>query len=117
MHNNLESINELIHDKGRLKVQRDLAVRKLHDIEGIECFTPKGEMYCFAKVDAEKFNITNDEKMIIDLLNNEKILLVHGRAFNIQNGIYFRLVFLPHIDELGTALDRIGEFFSYYRQA
>ena len=112
-----QSINELIHDKGRLKVQRDLAVEKLNQIEGIECVTPKGAMYCFAKVDGEKFNITNDEKMIIDLLNNEKILLVHGRAFNIQDGIYFRLVFLPHIDELGTALDRIGEFFSYYRQA
>jgi alanine-synthesizing transaminase len=55
--------------------------------------------------------------MIMDLLENEKILLVHGKAFNLNDGIYFRLVFLPHIDELTAALDRIANFFSYYTQA
>lgn len=111
-----QSINELIHDTGRLKVQRDFAVEKLNQIDGVECVKPKGAMYCFAKVDASKFNITDDEKMIVDLLNNEKILLVHGRAFNLNDGIYFRLVFLPHIDELTLALERISDFFSYYQQ-
>jgi alanine-synthesizing transaminase len=111
-----QSINELIHDTGRLKLQRDLAVKQLNQIDGIECVVPKAAMYCFAKVDANKFNITDDEKMIIDLLNHEKILLVHGRAFNLNKGIYFRLVFLPHINELTQALERISNFFSYYRQ-
>ena len=112
-----QSINELIHDTGRLKIQRDLAAEKLNAIDGISCVVPKGAMYCFARVDKEKFNIKDDEQMIMDLLENEKILLVHGKAFNLNDGIYFRLVFLPHIDELTAALDRIANFFSYYTQA
>ena len=111
-----QSINDLIIDGGRLKMQRDLASSMLNDIPGIECVTPKGAMYCFAKVDAKRFNITNDEKMIFDLLNNEKILLVHGNAFNLSEGVYFRLVFLPHSDVLKPALEKIGNFFDNYRQ-
>lgn len=111
-----QSINNLIADGGRLKVQRDLATRMLNDIPGIDCVKPKGAMYCFAKVDQKKFNISNDEQMIFDLLNEEKVLLVHGRAFNLNDGCYFRLVFLPHTDILTPALDRIGNFFKDYRQ-
>ncbi|MFC3095573.1 pyridoxal phosphate-dependent aminotransferase [Alteromonas sediminis] len=111
-----QSIDDLVVDGGRLKIQRDLAATRLNEIEGISCVTPKGAMYCFAKVDAKKFNITDDEKMIFDLLNSEKILLVHGRAFNLFEGVYFRLVFLPHSDELRPAMDRIASFFSYYKQ-
>ena len=73
-------------------------------------------MYCFAKVDEKKFNIHNDEQMVLDLLSSEKILLVHGRAFNLTEGTYFRLVFLPHSDVLVPALHRIGNFFRTYKQ-
>lgn len=111
-----QSINDLVHDGGRLKIQRDVASAMLNQIDGIDCVTPKGAMYCFARVDAKKFNITNDEQMIFDLLSEEKILLVHGRAFNLNEGIYFRLVFLPHSDVLVPAMERIEQFFSTYRQ-
>lgn len=111
-----QSINDLVKPGGRLQLQRDLAARRLNDIDGITCVPPNGAMYCFAKVDAEKFNIANDEQMILDLLSSEKILLVHGRAFNLNEGIYFRLVFLPHSDILGPAMDRIENFFNGYRQ-
>ena len=60
--------------------------------------------------------LTNDEKMILDLLKQEKILLVHGRAFNIKQKNYFRLVFLPHVDEMKPALEKLANFFSTYRQ-
>ena len=111
-----QSINELISHDGRLKVQRDLAVSMINNIDGLECVAPMGAMYCFVKVNAEKFNITNDEKMIFDLLKTEKILLVHGSAFNLHNGCYFRLVFLPHIDVLKAALKGIANFFKTYKQ-
>ncbi|WP_137167190.1 pyridoxal phosphate-dependent aminotransferase [Salinimonas lutimaris] len=111
-----QSINELVAEGGRLKVQRDVAWSLLNEIDGIECVKPMGAMYCFARVDAAKFNITNDEQMIFDLLSSEKILLVHGKAFNLQDGIYFRLVFLPHADVLRPAIKRIGDFFNSYRQ-
>lgn len=111
-----QSINELIVDGGRLKVQRDIATNALNEIDGISCVSPKGAMYCFAKVDQKKFNIQNDEKMVLDLLQQEKILLVHGSAFNLFDGCYFRLVFLPHVDELKPAMFQIQHFFSNYQQ-
>jgi alanine-synthesizing transaminase len=112
-----QSINDLIHDRGRLKLQRDAATTALNAIDGITCVPPKGALYCFAKVDAQKFNIHNDEQMIFDLLQSEKILLVHGRAFNLTQGCYFRLVFLPHADVLTPAIARIGQFFNHYQQS
>lgn len=111
-----QSINDLIIDGGRLKQQRDIATSMLNAVDGLSCVVPKGAMYCFVKVDAEKFNITNDEQMILDLLCKEKILLVHGKAFNVSDGCYFRLVFLPHTEELKPAIERIAHFFSYYKQ-
>ncbi|MCV2884125.1 pyridoxal phosphate-dependent aminotransferase [Aestuariibacter sp. AA17] len=111
-----QSINDLIADDGRLKIQRDIAYKGLNAIDGISCVTPMGAMYCFAKVDAEKFNITDDQQMILDLLRREKILLVHGGAFNLNEGCYFRLVFLPHKDELEEALEKMQRFFSHYKQ-
>jgi alanine-synthesizing transaminase len=112
-----QSINDLVHDRGRLKLQRDAATTALNAIDGISCVQPKGALYCFAKVDAQKFNIHNDEQMIFDLLQSEKILLVHGRAFNLTQGCYFRLVFLPHSDVLTPAIARIGQFFNHYQQS
>ncbi|XOV78295.1 MAG: pyridoxal phosphate-dependent aminotransferase [Aestuariibacter sp.] len=111
-----QSINELIVEGGRLRDQRDLAWKMLNGIDGISCVKPDGAMYCFAKVDEKKFNIKNDEKMILDLLREKKILLVHGNAFNLKDGIYFRLVFLPHSDVLGPAIHEIEDFFNHYTQ-
>jgi alanine-synthesizing transaminase len=111
-----QSINDLVKDTGRLRIQRDVAVDMLNSIDGIHCVKPKGAMYCFARVDEKKFNINNDEQMILDLLRAEKILLVHGKAFNLNDGVYFRLVFLPHSDVLVPALHRIGNFFQHYQQ-
>lgn len=112
-----QSINELIAPDGRLSIQRNIAHTMLNAIPGIDCVKPNGALYCFAKVDKDKFNITNDEQMILDLLRKEKILLVHGGAFNLKTGCYFRLVFLPHANELTSALEKVHHFFSYYKQS
>lgn len=111
-----QSINELIRDDGRLIKQRNLAHKMINEIDGLSCNPAMGALYLFVKVDRKKFNIKDDEKMILDLLKQEKILLVHGRAFNIKETNYFRLVFLPHVDELTPALERIKHFFSTYKQ-
>jgi alanine-synthesizing transaminase len=111
-----QSINELVMTGGRLKVQRDLACNMINAIDGLSCVVPQGALYCFVKVDAEKFNITHDELMVLDLLRQEKVLVVHGSGFNLREGCYFRLVFLPHIDVLAPAIERIGNFFKHYQQ-
>lgn len=111
-----QSINDLVNGDGRLLSQRNLATDGLNAIEGISCVKPMGAMYCFAKVDAKKFNISSDINLILDLLKSQKILLVHGSAFNLFEGCYFRLVFLPNKDTLVPALERMTTFFNGYRQ-
>mgnify|MGYP006076515761 FL=1 len=111
-----QSINELIKGDGRLLKQRNLAYQLINEIDGLSCNLAMGALYLFVKVDNKKFNINDDEKMILDLLKQEKILLVHGRAFNIKENNYFRLVFLPHVDELTTAIEKLKTFFSTYKQ-
>lgn len=111
-----QSINDLISGDGRLLAQRNLATEALNEIDGISCVKPQGAMYCFAKVDASMFNITSDVNMILDLLRSTKILLVHGSAFNLYSGCYFRLVFLPHKDVLRPAIQDLKTFFADYKQ-
>ena len=111
-----QSINELIVPGGRLYEQRNLAHEMLTSIPGISCVKPKGAMYLFAKMDQSKYHITDDEKMVLDLLTQEQILIVHGSAFNWPGTDHFRVVFLPHVDELTKAMDAITHFFSHYKQ-
>jgi alanine-synthesizing transaminase len=113
----VQSIDNLINPGGRLYVQRDIAWRGLNAIDGISCKKPKGALYAFAKVDTAHFNIKNDERMILDLLKAEKILLVHGRAFNWPDPDHFRLVFLPNKDDLTQAMSKMQRFFADYRQS
>ncbi|MGY8835267.1 MAG: pyridoxal phosphate-dependent aminotransferase [Enterobacterales bacterium] len=112
----VQSIDSLINPGGRLCEQRDIAWRGLNDIEGISCKKPKGALYAFAKVDTALFNVKDDEKMMYDLLKAEKILLVHGRAFNWPEPDHFRLVFLPSKDDLSDAMLKMKRFFKDYRQ-
>lgn len=111
-----QSINELIAPEGRLYRQRDLAHAMLTDIPGISCVKPRGAMYLFAKMDPKKFNISNDEKMVLDLLKQEQILIVHGSAFNWPAADHFRVVFLPHVEQLTKAIHGMEKFFSTYKQ-
>jgi alanine-synthesizing transaminase len=111
-----QSINDLVHPSGRICQQRDVAWKMLNDIPGISCVKPKGALYCFAKMDHKRFNIKDDEKMVLDLLQQQKILLVHGTAFNCPDTDHFRLVFLPRVEDLTTALTKMGTFFSDYKQ-
>ena len=112
----VQSIDSLIDPGGRLYEQRDIAWRGLNAIEGISCKKPKGALYAFAKVDTAHFNVKDDEKMMYDLLKAEKILLVHGRAFNWPEPDHFRLVFLPSKDDLSDAMHKMKRFFKDYRQ-
>ncbi|RZM84047.1 aminotransferase [Pseudoalteromonas rubra] len=112
----VQSIDALIEPGGRLYEQRQIAWQGLNDIQGVSCVKPMGALYAFAKIDTQHFNVKNDERMMLDLLREEKILLVHGRAFNWPQPDHFRLVFLPHMDELEPAMVRMQRFFEHYRQ-
>jgi len=111
-----QSINELIVGDGRLNQQRLTAYKMINDISGLSTTKPKGALYCFVKVDTDKFNITDDEQMVLDLLQQKQILLVHGTGFNWTEPDHFRLVFLPNKQILTEAITRMGDFFANYQQ-
>ncbi|QJQ95708.1 MULTISPECIES: pyridoxal phosphate-dependent aminotransferase [Halomonadaceae] len=111
-----QSINDLILPGGRLRAQRDITVEKLNAIPGVSCVTPKGALYAFPKLDPKVYPITNDAKLVLDLLLQEKILLVQGTAFNWPEPDHVRIVTLPWAEQLGDALERFGTFLARYRQ-
>jgi alanine-synthesizing transaminase len=112
-----QSINELTQKNGRLNQQRLLAFIMINQIPGLSTTKPQGALYNFVKVDSERFNITNDEQMVFDLLEQQHILLVHGTGFNWPQPNHFRLVFLPHREIIEDAIIRMGEFFKTYQQS
>lgn len=111
-----QSINELILPGGRLLEQRDKAHELLNQIPGISCVKPKGALYLFPKIDTKKYSIHNDEKMMLDFLLQEKVLMVHGTGFNWHKPDHFRIVTLPRVDDLEVAIGRFERFLSTYRQ-
>ena len=111
-----QSINDLVAPGGRLCRQRDLAYALLTDIPGISCVKPKGALYLFPRMDPKVYKIKNDQKLVLDLLIQEKILIVQGTAFNWPHRDHFRIVFLPREDDLEYAIARLRHFFAEYEQ-
>lgn len=110
-----QSIDDLVAPGGRLYEQRETAWRLLNDIPGISCVKPKGALYLFPKLDPHLYPIEDDEKFVLDLLLQERILLVQGSGFNIDDRQHFRVVFLPRVDALEDAIGRLERFLSTWR--
>lgn len=111
-----QSINELILPGGRLREQRDAVYNLLTDIPGVSCVKPKGAIYMFPKLDPVMYPIADDEKFVLELLEKEKILLVQGSAFNINDTQHLRIVFLPTVDVLQQAVAKIERFLGKWAQ-
>jgi len=92
-------------------------VNMINSIPGLSVVVPKGALYCFPKIDAKRFNIVNDEKFVMDLLREQKILVVHGTGFNWKDPDHFRIVFLPDKETLAEAVRRLEVFFATYKQS
>jgi alanine-synthesizing transaminase len=110
-----QSINELILPGGRLKQQRDIAMDLLTKIPGVSCVNPQGAIYIFPKLDPDVYKVDSDVALVLDILDQAKILLVQGSAFNIKDQNHLRIVFLPPKDELTSAIGKIDKVLSQYR--
>ncbi len=111
-----QSIDALVAEGGRLREQRDICHEMLNNIDGISCVKPKGSLYMFPKIDQKKFNITNDQKFVLDFLKAKQVLIVHGTGFNWYESNHFRIVFLPNKEDLTEAITKLGDFLKDYRQ-
>ncbi|MFY2788767.1 pyridoxal phosphate-dependent aminotransferase [Rhodococcus sp. MALMAid1271] len=111
-----QSIEDLILPGGRLLEQRDVAWQKLNEIDGVSCVKPRGALYAFPKLDPEVHEIYDDEKLVQDLLLQEKILVVQGTGFNWPGHDHVRIVTLPWARDLAVAIERFGNFLASYKQ-
>ena len=109
-----QSVNDYLVPGGRIYEQREYIYKALTDIPGITAVKPQAAFYMFPKIDVKKFNIVNDEKFALDLLQDKKIL--QGSGFNWKQPDHFRVVYLPRIEVLKEAVGKISDFLSYYRQ-
>ena len=110
-----QSINDLVGEGGRLRKQRDLAYELITAIPGVTCVKPQAALYMFPRLDPKVYPIQDDQQFFLELLQETKVMLVQGTGFNWQTTDHFRIVFLPHEDDLREAIARIAKFLENYR--
>ncbi len=110
-----QSINDLTCEGGRLRRQRDLAYELITAIPGVSCVKPVAALYMFPKLDPAIYPITDDRQFFLELLRETRVMLVQGTGFNWPDSDHFRIVFLPHEDDLREAIGRIAKFLELYR--
>lgn len=111
-----QSIDDLVAPGGRLCAQRDRAVQWIKQIDGADCVKPQGALYLFLRLDAQRFGILDDERMVLDFLRQEQVLLAQGTAFHWPAPDHVRIIFLPCEEELDEAFSKFARFLETYRQ-
>ncbi|RZL62598.1 MAG: pyridoxal phosphate-dependent aminotransferase [Variovorax sp.] len=110
-----QSINDLVKPGGRLRRQRDLAYELITAIPGVTCVKPQAALYIFPKLDPVMYPIADDREFFMQVLRETRVMLVQGSGFNYPDNQHFRIVFLPHEDDLREAIGRIAKFLERYR--
>ena len=94
-----------------IKKHRDFVVKRLNEMPGLSCPNPKGAFYAFPKIEDNRFR--TDKEFVTKLLESKGVLTVHGSGFGEKYGSgHFRLVYLPSLDILDSAMNKIEEFVS-----
>lgn len=111
-----QSINDLVKEGGRLRRQRDLAYELITAIPGVSCVKPQAALYMFPRLDPAVYPIADDRQFFLEVLKETKVMLVQGTGFNYPDTQHFRLVFLPHEDDLRVAIGRLAKFLEAARR-
>jgi alanine-synthesizing transaminase len=110
-----QSIDDLVCEGGRLRRQRDLAYELITAIPGVSCVKPRAALYMFPRLDPVMYPIADDQQFFLDVLQETRVMLVQGTGFNWEAPDHFRIVFLPHEDDLREAIGRLERFLERYR--
>ncbi|MBA3772235.1 MAG: pyridoxal phosphate-dependent aminotransferase [Ramlibacter sp.] len=111
-----QSIKDLVGEGGRLRRQRDLAYELITAIPGVSCVKPGAALYMFPRLDPKMYPIQDDRQFFLELLRETRVMLVQGTGFNWATPDHFRIVFLPHEEDLREAVNRIAKFLGNYRK-
>ena len=113
----IQSADKLLLPGGRLYEQREYIVDALNSIPGVSAVRPDAAFYIFPKIDAERFNVHDDEQMMLDFLHEYHVLMIPGKGFNWQSPDHFRVVYLPDKETLTNAMEKLERFLKTYRQS
>jgi alanine-synthesizing transaminase len=111
-----QSINDLVREGGRLRRQRDLAYELITAIPGVSCVKPQAALYMFPRLDPQMYPIADDRQFFMEVLKATRVMLVQGSGFNYPDNQHFRIVFLPHEDDLREAIGRLARFLESWRK-
>ncbi|MCU0925976.1 MAG: pyridoxal phosphate-dependent aminotransferase [Hydrogenophaga sp.] len=105
----------LVKEGGRLRRQRDLAYELITAIPGVTCVKPQAALYMFPRLDPKLYPIADDRQFFMEVLRATRVMLVQGTGFNYPDNQHFRIVFLPHEDDLREAINRLAKFLEQWR--
>ncbi|OPX84387.1 MAG: putative N-acetyl-LL-diaminopimelate aminotransferase [Pelotomaculum sp. PtaB.Bin104] len=107
------ALEALRHGQGEMRKmiaqysrRRRLVMDALGEI-GLPCFEPRGAFYAFP--DIRHTGLTSDE-FAVELLKEEKVLVVPGNAFGGQGEGFVRCAYAASVKDLMEAFKRIGAF-------
>lgn len=111
-----QSIDSMLLSGGRIYEQRNYIHKAINEIPGLSAVKPNAGLYLFPKIDTDMYRIDNDEEFVLNFLKQEKVLLTHGRGFNMNTADHFRIVYLPRVDELTELQEKMARFLSQYKR-
>lgn len=111
-----QSIDSMLLPGGRIYEQRNYIHKAINEIPGLSAVKPNAGLYLFPKIDTDMYRIDNDEEFVLNFLKQEKVLLTHGRGFNMNIADHFRIVYLPRVDELTELQEKMARFLSQYKR-
>ncbi|HFV0296633.1 TPA: pyridoxal phosphate-dependent aminotransferase [Streptococcus agalactiae] len=111
-----QSIDSMLLPGGRIYEQRNYIHKAINEIPGLSAVKPNAGLYLFPKIDTDMYRIYNDEEFVLNFLKQEKVLLTHGRGFNMNTADHFRIVYLPRVDELTELQEKMARFLSQYKR-
>ncbi|HGI5126171.1 pyridoxal phosphate-dependent aminotransferase [Streptococcus agalactiae] len=111
-----QSIDSMLLPGGRIYEQRNYIHKAINEIPDLSAVKPNAGLYLFPKIDTDMYRIDNDEEFVLNFLKQEKVLLTHGRGFNMNTADHFRIVYLPRVDELTELQEKMARFLSQYKR-
>jgi len=100
----------------KVAAQLDRCIQRIEAIDGLEVQRPGGAFYMFVRL-TDPHWADDDKAFVLRLLHEEHVLVVHGSGFSSELGRgHFRLVYLPPLDVLDEAFDRIDRFLRHHRR-
>lgn len=111
-----QSVDELLIPGGRIYEQRNFIYKAVNEVPGLSAVKPEAGLYIFPKIDRDMYQIDDDEQFCLELLKQEKVMLVPGKGFNWNESDHFRIVYLPRVEELAEVQEKLTRVLSQYKR-